>query len=96
MSFNQVIEKNGNIIFLEHGSQIKSAIIEKSFKAVDKNGEIVMHFAISELTSIELLDNTIKIFTSDEIPFVIHFASNGEAEYANDRINDMINGQYIA
>lgn len=96
MSFNQVIEKNGNIIFLELGSQIKSAIIERTFKALDKDGEIVMHFSIDEITSIELLDNTIRIYTSDEIPFVINFSSNGEAEYANDRINNMINGQYIS
>jgi hypothetical protein len=95
MSFNQIIEKNQNVIFVDLGERVKTAITAKTFKVVNDEDKIIMHFSIDELTSIELFDNSLKIYTSDEIPFVMVFSSNGEAEFANDRINDIINGQYI-
>lgn len=89
------IEKNGNILFLVKANQVKLGILNTSLKIVDENNNILMHFSNSEITSFDLIDNSIYIYSTDTIPFVLRFSSNEEAEIANNRINDIINGQNV-
>jgi hypothetical protein len=91
-------EENDSTYYIEHASQIKTNIINKTFKVIDNNtvDDIILHFNLDELTSWDLLDNMISIYTSDEIPTVIRFSSNDEAEEGNERINRLVNGEYLS
>src|SRR3954469_2862421 len=86
-------EENDGTYYIELASQIKTNIINKTIKIIDNNtiDDIIIHFNLDEMTSWELIDNMIRIYTSDEIPTVIRFSSNDEAEEGNDRINRLIN-----
>ena len=90
-----IIETNENNFVLSSHNQIKSSIINKSFKIFDNFGSPIILFSTSEITSFELLDNTISIYTSDEIPFKLSFYTNDDAEFANEKLNQIINGQFI-
>lgn len=90
-----IIETNENNFVLSSHNQVKSSIINKSFKIFDNFGSPIILFSTSEITSFELLDNTILIYTSDEIPFKLLFYTNNDAEFANEKINKIINGEFI-
>lgn len=90
-----IIETNDANFTLSSNNQIKSSIINKSFKVFDNTGSVIILFSNNELTSFQLLDNTISIYTSDEVPYKLIFYTNEEAELANEKINRIINGEFI-
>lgn len=90
-----LILKNENKAFLESSNQIKTNIVDTSLKIVNSSDEIIMHFLTNEFSAIEIIDNIIYLYTSDEIPFMLIFRNNLEAELGNERINNIINGLYL-
>lgn len=63
-----------------------------SMKIVDDKGFQVGHYNLKNITGFILLDNLITLSTSDEVGIKYYFISSVDAELANDKLNDIING----
>lgn len=63
-----------------------------SMKIVDDKGFQVGHYNLKNITSFSLLENLITISTSDEVGIKYYFISSLDAELANNKLNDIING----
>lgn len=65
-----------------------------SFK-VAVQGVILAHFIVDNIVSWEVSLNIIVIKTKDEVAYTLSFVSVGECIIADDRINNMMNGQNV-
>lgn len=63
-----------------------------SVKIVDDKGFQVGHYILKNITGFSLLENLITITTSDEMEIKYYFISSMDAEIANNKLNDIING----
>lgn len=63
-----------------------------SMKIVDTKGRQVGHYILNQITGFELKENKIILKTSDEIEITYEFVSTNDAELANEKLNDLING----
>lgn len=88
------IDFDDNSLVISNTNQIKTSLLSNSFKIVDNNNRILMHFSDEEIVSFDLIDNSIYIYSADKIPYVLKFQSNNEAEIGNERINNILNGAY--
>lgn len=63
-----------------------------SFKIVDEMGFQKGHYVLNNIVSFDLIEDKIIIHTSDEVSITYVFTSKLDAEIANNKINDIING----
>jgi hypothetical protein len=72
-----------------------SFVIDKryiSFKIIDELGKNIAHYTLDTIVSIDLDNNKIIIHTSDGVPITYVFRTIPDAEAANDKLNNFING----
>jgi hypothetical protein len=88
------VELDDNSIIVNSVEQIKTSMIINTWKIVDAEDPsiILMHFSNADIVSFDLVGNSIYLYSGDEIPYVLRFLSNYDAEIANERINNIING----
>lgn len=75
-----------------HGNSFVVDTPNVSFKIVDEMGFQKSHYLLNQIVSFDLMDDKIIIHTSDEIKITYVFTSIAEAEQANEKLNDIING----
>lgn len=61
-----------------------------------QNGNIITHWSISEIVSIDLNGNFVKVYSSDQLPLTLEFVSSAEAQSADSRFTTCLNGGVVA
>lgn len=75
-----------------HGNSFVVDTPNVSFKIVDEMGFQKGHYILNNIVSFDLIDDKIIIHTSDEVKITYVFTSKIEAEQANEKLNNIING----
>jgi len=90
-----IVLQDPNFFTLLYENSIQTNVLNQSIKVV-QDGEILCHIILDDITSIDLIDNLIQINTEDDIPYYLQFVGRQDAVNASQRIDDAINGSYIA